>query len=51
MAQYFEVTFLPPPGAVIGNALCEVVIIIDVVVFCFQVWGQDVDFNFVEGDV
>lgn len=26
MAQYFEVTFLPPPGAVIGNALCEVYI-------------------------
>lgn len=26
MAQYFEVTFLPVPGAVIGNAYCEVYI-------------------------
>lgn len=26
MAQYFEVTFLPPPGAAIGNAYCEIYI-------------------------
>lgn len=26
MSQYFEVTFLPPPGATIGDAYCEVFI-------------------------
>lgn len=26
MPQYFEVTFLPPPGATLGNAYCEVYI-------------------------